>query len=86
MPGEVFVNIGKTVAERSPFARTIHISHANGSAGYVPTADQIPLGGYEIELARASRYGLPIVSESDQALIESALISLKKCYKMIHSF
>jgi neutral ceramidase len=85
MPGEIFVKIGQTVAERSPFARTIHVSHANGSAGYVPTADQIPLGGYEVELARASRYGLPIVSESDNTLIESALTSLKRCYKTINS-
>jgi len=84
MPGEIFVRIGQTVAERSPFARTIHVSHANGSAGYVPTADQIPLGGYEVELARASRYGLTIVPESDQTLIESALTSLKKCYKTAH--
>ena len=85
MPGEIFVRIGQTVAERSPFAKTIHISHANGSAGYVPTADQVPLGGYEVELARASRYGLPIVPESDQTLIDSALASLKRCYKIIHN-
>jgi hypothetical protein len=85
MPGEIFVNIGLAVAEKSPFKRTIHVSHANGSAGYVPTADQIPLGGYEIGLARANKYGLPIVPESDEVLINSALVSLKKCYKQIHS-
>lgn len=83
MPGEIFVNIGIEVAEKSPFKRTIHISHANGSAGYVPTADQVPLGGYEVGIARASRYGLPIVSDSDQVLINSALASLRKCYKQI---
>jgi len=83
MPGEIFVNIGIAVAEKSPFKRTIHISHANGSAGYVPTADQIPLGGYEVGLARANKYGLPIVPESDQVLIDSALTSLQKCYKQI---
>ncbi len=84
MPGEVFVNIGQSVMERSPFNRTIHVSHANGSAGYVPTSDQIPLGGYEIGIARANKYGLPIVPESDQTLIKSALKSLNKCYKAIY--
>jgi neutral ceramidase len=85
MPGEIFVNIGQAITEQSPFKRTIHVSHANGSAGYVPTADQIPLGGYEVGIARANKYGLPIVPESDQTLIESALKSLNKCYKAIHA-
>lgn len=56
MPGEIFVKIGLVVAGQSPFARTIPVSHANGSVGYVPTADQVPLGGYEVERARARRY------------------------------
>jgi len=86
MPGEVFVRIGLAVAERSPFARTIPISHANGSVGYIPTADQVPLGGYEVGLARARRYGLPIVPESDQAMIEGSLIALQKCHDKLHEF
>ena len=80
MPGEIFVKIGLAVAEQSPFARTIPISHANGSIGYVPTADQVPLGGYEVERARARRYGLFIVPESDQAMIDGSLSALRKCY------
>ena len=39
MPGEIFVRIGMAIAEKSPFPRTIPISHANGAVGYVPTAD-----------------------------------------------
>ena len=35
-------------------------------------------------IARANKYGLPIVPESDQTLIESALKSLNKCYKAIY--
>jgi len=80
MPGEIFVNIGKAVAEKSPFARTIAISHANGAVGYVPTADQVPLGGYEVKMARASKYGIFIASESDQVLINSALTALQECH------
>jgi len=84
MPGEIFVKIGMAAAEKSPFARTISISHANGAVGYVPTADQIPLGGYEIEMARASKYGIQIAPESDEVLINSALASLQKCYDALN--
>jgi neutral ceramidase len=84
MPGEIFVKIGMAAVERSPFARTIAISHANGAVGYVPTADQVPLGGYEIDRARASRYGVYIARDSDQVLIDSASASLQKCYDALH--
>ena len=84
MPGEIFVKIGLEVAERSPFACTIPISHANGAIGYVPTADQVALGGYEVEMARASRQGRFIVPESDRAMIDGALAALRKCYDAIH--
>jgi len=84
MPGEIFVEIGLEVAERSPFDCTIPISHANGAIGYVPTADQVPLGGYEVEIARASRQGRFIVPESDRAMIDGALAALQKCYDALH--
>jgi len=84
MPGEILVRIGMEVAERSPFPRTIAISHTNGAVGYVPTAEQVPLGGYEVERARASRYGIFIEPQSDQVLIDSALKSLQKCYDALH--
>lgn len=84
MPGEIFVKIGLAIAERSPFPRTIPIAHTNGSIGYVPTADQVPLGGYEIERARARRYGIYIAPDSDQVLVEGSLAALQKCYNMLH--
>jgi hypothetical protein len=80
MPGEIFVKVGMEVADKSPFAKTISVSHANGAVGYVPTADQIPLGGYEVQHARASKYGIFIAPNSDQTLIESGLRSLQRCY------
>ena len=47
IPFEVFVEIGLELKQRSPFSRTFTISHANGSSGYLPTAAQHKLGGYE---------------------------------------
>jgi len=83
LPGEIFVNIGLKVAEESPFKVTIPVSHANGAIGYVPTADQVPLGGYEVEMARASRYGIFIAPESDRVMIEGALEALRRCYREV---
>jgi hypothetical protein len=47
IPFEAFVEIGLELKERSPFGRTFTVSHANGSYGYLPTAKQHELGGYE---------------------------------------
>jgi len=47
IPFEVFVEIGLEIKQKSPFSRTFTISHANGSYGYLPTARQHELGGYE---------------------------------------
>lgn len=43
-PGLSFIAAEK---KRSPFARTMVISIANGSYGYLPTPEQHKLGGYE---------------------------------------
>jgi hypothetical protein len=47
IPFEVFVEIGLQLKKESPLAQTFTISHANGSHGYLPTAEQHKLGGYE---------------------------------------
>ena len=47
IPFEVFVEVGLELKQGSPFDRTFTISHANGSHGYLPTAKQHELGGYE---------------------------------------
>jgi neutral ceramidase len=80
MPGEIFVKIGLEIAEKSPFPLTMAIAHTNGSIGYVPTADQVPLGGYEIKNARARKYGIYIAPDSDRVLIEGSLAVLQECF------
>jgi len=84
MPGEIFVKIGLGIVDKSPFARTIAVAHSNGSIGYVPTEDQVPLGGYEVERARARKYGIFIAPDSDQVLIDTSLKALQKCYDSLH--
>lgn len=84
LPGEIFVKIGLGIVEKSPFARNIAISHSNGAIGYVPTEDQVPLGGYEVERARARRYGIYIAPDSDQVMINTSLAALQDCYDALH--
>ena len=47
IPFETFAEIGLDLKKRSPFSRTMVISLANGTNGYLPTPEQHELGGYE---------------------------------------
>ena len=47
IPNEVFVEIGLEIRKRSPFKPSFTIELANGWYGYLPTAEQHKLGGYE---------------------------------------
>jgi hypothetical protein len=53
-PNETFNATGLAVRARSPFAVTMNIGLANEYAGYLPPADQFPLGGYTSWRARTS--------------------------------
>jgi hypothetical protein len=73
IPFEVFVEIGLELKDKSPFAHTFTISHANGSNGYLPTAKQHELGGYEtwlgtnrVELHAADRIIASLLGMLDQ--------------------
>lgn len=47
--GEVFNEIGQTVKAGSPFRHTFIFTHCNGAAGYLPTRESYPEGGYEVQ-------------------------------------
>ena len=47
LPFETFAEIGLDLKKRSPFPRTMVVSIANGTNGYLPTPEQHKLGGYE---------------------------------------
>ncbi len=47
LPFEAFAVIGLDLKRRSPFPRTMVVSLANGTNGYLPTPEQHELGGYE---------------------------------------
>jgi len=45
---EVFNEIGRAIKAASPFKHTFVITHCNGGAGYLPTRQSYPQGGYEV--------------------------------------
>jgi neutral ceramidase len=54
IPFEAFVEMGLELKGRSPFPHTVVVGLANGRHGYLPTAEQHPLGGYETWLGTNS--------------------------------
>ena len=47
LPVEPFAAFGLELKAKSPFAQTFALGLANAYYGYMPTLDQVPLGGYE---------------------------------------
>ena len=58
IPGELFTELGSELKEASPFEHTLVVGYANHHAGYIPTADALGSGGYEVD---SSRFGASAV-------------------------
>jgi hypothetical protein len=78
IPFETFVEIGLELKKRSPFARTMIISIANGSYGYLPTPEQHKLGGYETWLGTCKVQEDSSVVLTDQLLEMLAALAKEK--------
>lgn len=65
LPGEIFVELGLTIKQDSPFKHTIIAELANGSIGYVPSRRAYPQGNYEVVSARCAE-------GSGELLVETA--------------
>ncbi len=73
IPFEVFVEIGLELKKESPFGQTFTISHANGSHGYLPTARQHELGGYETWLGTNT-----VETQAASKIVDSLLSMLRE--------
>jgi hypothetical protein len=49
VPGELFVELGLTIKNHSPFENTFVVELANNSISYVPNKKAFAHGGYEVE-------------------------------------
>jgi len=68
MPGEPFSRIGHSIKEASPFVFTMFAGYSSGvGRGYMPTAEEYDLGGYEVV---GTRYGEGAAEEVIRAATE----------------
>ena len=69
LPGEIFVEIGLALKEKSPFAHTMICELANGYYGYISTKRGIEEGGYETRINMSTNMD----KETAPQLIENQL-------------
>ena len=75
LPGEIFVELGLTLKQDSPYANTIVAELANGALGYIPNRQAYPEGGYEVVSSRCAPGG-------GEMLMTSALRQLIALFRM----
>ena len=73
LPGEVFVELGLAIKQRSPFRQTMIIELANGSIGYIPDRRSYAEGNYEPVSARCA-------AGSGEQLVEVAVRLLRSLH------
>ena len=66
--------IAREIKERSPFPHTWFGGYTGGWAGYIPTPEEYPAGGYEIDTS-------PFAPEAASALVESAVAALNELHQ-----
>ncbi|WP_114854379.1 alkaline ceramidase [Brachybacterium sp. YJGR34] len=78
LPGEPFWQIAEEIRDRID-GPCLVLGYADGCPGYIPTAEEIPLGGYEVEDAHRY-YGMPgpFAAGSDQILIDKAVTAWRE--------
>lgn len=69
--GEPFSGIGLAIKEQSPFPFTWFGGYTGGWAGYIPTPDEYPRAGYEIETS-------PFTPEAAGVLIAETVAALRE--------
>lgn len=74
LPGEFFVETGRSIDRRSPFEHTFVSAYANDYAGYFATAEQFPCAGYEVGSSRFE-------PESEGRIQDAAAELLTSLYK-----
>lgn len=81
-PFETFCKISLDIQAGSPFEKTVFICLSNDDYGYLPTADQLPYGGYEVDSFRAA--GMTGFREDTaQLLVDGNVALLKELHKMM---
>ncbi len=73
LPGEVFVELGLAIKQRSPFQLTMVVELANENIGYIPDRRSYAEGNYEPESARCA-------AGSGEKLVDAAVALLNQLH------
>jgi neutral ceramidase len=73
LDGEVFTHIGRQIEDQLRPRRAFVFGYSNTSAGYIPTADEISKGGYEIEIFYWWLSPGPFASSVEKAVVSAAV-------------
>ncbi len=76
MEGEIFVRYQLDLEPAAPLQPAILCGYANGCIGYVPTADEYPRGGYEVDEAYKVYPSVQMVGPESEGLIRTAAARL----------
>lgn len=71
-PYEMFSAITRRLSAYSPYRRTLSLSNTNGYNAYLPSEDQVCLGGYEVECFAAGAV-FTLTDNADQYIISEDL-------------
>ena len=72
-PSELFCEIANKIRDSSPFAHTLYFGLTNGTLGYLPTREEIPLGGYEPSVSPFSpEAGEDLINEVTNYLVNNS--------------
>jgi hypothetical protein len=70
LPGEVFVELGLAIKDRSPFKHTLVIELCNDAPGYIPTRKAFAEGSYETVNSRIQPGGGELLVEEAVKLLQ----------------
>ncbi len=74
-PAEMFVQYALDFERQSPHKPTITLGYSNGCWGYIPTAADYAIGGYEVDMAYRY-YGTLMVSSDCERLIREEVYAM----------
>lgn len=77
---EAFCNIALSIREKSPYQFTLLLGLTGGCCGYLPTEDQIPYGGYEVDSFHAAGV-ISFVDNADKYMIDQNVELLNKMHR-----
>jgi hypothetical protein len=74
IPCEPFAELGLAVKSRSPFPHTWFGGYVGGWSGYIPTPEEYPHGGYEVETS-------PFTPEAAARVVDGTVAALNELHR-----